>query len=117
MAAWLQLEACKAELNAAMEILSNHCQNPEGVIESEAENTPQPLILPGAPVEVRRARRTIKTGITKLQILLDEPADCVQELSRQVSIFFSDMTESCRNLSLSPSFSAEPTTCLHNLAR
>ena len=113
MAAWLQLEACKAELNAAIEILSNHCQNPEGLLEGETEDTPQPLVLPQAPVEVHRARRTIKASITKLQILLDEPADCVQELSKQVSISFFDFTDSCRNPSSSLSSSAEPTACMH----
>ena len=113
MAAWLQLEGYKADLNATIEVLSNHRQNPEGLVEDEAENTPQPLVLPEASVKVHRARRTIKASITELQILLEEPPDCVQELSGLVSLSFYDLTDGCRTPSSSLSSSAEPAACMH----
>lgn len=81
------LEAPTAELNAAIEILSCHCRNIERTSDFDVEfrNAPQPLIPPEAPAEAHRARRSIMANIAKLQTLLAEPSDFVQELARQVS--------------------------------
>ena len=81
MSAWAQLEAHTAELNAAIETLARHCRNIEA---DDARNAPQSLIPPEAPAEVHRARRPILANIAKLQTLLAEPEDFLQELARQV---------------------------------
>ena len=83
-----RLEAHTTELNAAMKTLTRHCRNIEATsdVEVEAGNAPQPLVPPEAPVEVHRARRPIMANIAKLQTLLAEPADFLQELARQVGL-------------------------------
>lgn len=85
MTGWALLEAHTAELNAAIETLHSHCRNIEGIsnFEVEARKAPQPLIPPEAPAEAHRARRSILANIAKLQTLLAEPADFLQELARQ----------------------------------
>ena len=99
MTGWAQLEAYTAELNAAVETLTSHCQNAEAPAEGDAENTPQALVPPEAPVEAHRARRPILANIAKLQTLLAEPADFLQELARQVGLSFSDVADRCWNSS------------------
>lgn len=83
-----RLEAHTTELNAAMKTLTRHCRNIEATsdVEVEAGNAPQPLVPPEAPVEVHRARRPIMANIAKLQTLLAEPADFLQELARQIQL-------------------------------
>ena len=91
MTGWAQLEAQMAELNASIETLTNHCRDIEitSDFEAEAGSAPQPLIPPEAPAEAHRARRPIMANIAKLQTLLAEPADFLQELARQVGLSLS----------------------------
>ena len=88
MTGWALLETRTethtTELNTAIEILTSHCRNTERAsdFEVEAKNAPQPLISP----EAHRARRPIMANIAKLQSLLAEPVDFIQELTRQVGL-------------------------------
>ena len=88
MTGWALLEARTethtTELITAIEVLTSHCRNKERTsdFEVEANNTPQPLISP----EALRARRPIMANIAKLQTLLVEPVDFLQELARQVGL-------------------------------
>ena len=88
MTGWALLEARTethtTELNTAIEVLTSHCQNDERTsdFDVEANNAPQPLISP----EAHRARRPIMANIAKLQTLLVEPVDFLQELARQVGL-------------------------------
>ena len=84
-----QLEAYTTELNAAIEIFSSHCRNIEGTSDFGVEvgyAPPPTLIPPTAPVEAHWARRAIMANTAKLQTLLAEPADFLQELARQVGL-------------------------------
>lgn len=93
MTGWAQLEAQTNELNAAIETLTRHARDFEATsdfeVKREAENAPQPLIPPEAPVEAHRARRPVMAKIAMLQTLLAEPADFLQELARQVGLSLS----------------------------
>ena len=88
MTGWALLEARTetntTEHNTAIEVLTSPCQNNERTsdFEVEANNAPQPLISP----EAHRARRPIMANIAKLQTLLVEPVDFLQELARQVRL-------------------------------
>ena len=88
MTGWTLLEdrteTHTTELNNAIEVLTSHCRNIERTsdFEAEAKNAPQPLISP----EAHRARRPILANIAKLQTLLVEPVDFLQELARQVGL-------------------------------
>ena len=94
MTGWAELEAHTTELNAAIETLTTHCRSIEVNLsfEAEARNAPQPLIPPEAPAEAHRARRPVMANIAKLQTLLAEPADFLQELARQVGLSLSPTT-------------------------
>ena len=83
-----KLGAHTAELNAAIETFTSHCRNMEYASDLELDpgNASQPLIPPEAPAEAHRARRPIMANIAKLQTLLAEPADFLQELARQVGL-------------------------------
>ena len=88
MTGWALLEARTethtTELNNAIEVLTSHCRDIERTsdFEVETKNGPQPLISP----EAHRARRPILANIAKLQTLLVEPVDFLQELARQVGL-------------------------------
>ena len=88
MTGWSLLEARTethtTELNTAIEVLTSHCRNTERIsdFEVEANHAPQPLISP----EAHRLRRPIMANIAKLQTLLVEPVDFLQELAKQVGL-------------------------------
>lgn len=113
------LEAHTAELNAAIETLTNHCRNVERISDFEVEirNAPRPLIPPEAPAEAHRARRSIMANMAKLHTLLAEPVDFLQELARQVSAppFFR-LRWFIPTSKLMVIVSAESVTRLHKLA-
>lgn len=88
MTGWALLEARTethpTELDSAIEVPTSHYRNtePTSDFEVEANNAPQPLITP----EAHRARRPIMANVAKLQSLLVEPVDFLQELARQVGL-------------------------------
>lgn len=85
MTSLAQLESYTNELSAAVKSLANHARNVEdSTVDFAAASTPQPLVRPDAPSDAHRARRTVLSVIAKLQTLLGEPADFLQQLSRQV---------------------------------
>ena len=86
-----QLEACASELSTAVKILADYCRNAEAPVEFAAGNAPQPLVPPDAPSETHKARRSIMANVAKLQILLSEPADFLQQLAVQVCLSFPSM--------------------------
>lgn len=86
MSGLAQLEAYASDLSAAVKNLANYCRNVENPGGFTAENVLQPLVLPEAPTEVHQARRSILANVAKLQLLLDEPADFLQQLAKQVFI-------------------------------
>ncbi|RMD39344.1 hypothetical protein DV735_g5783, partial [Chaetothyriales sp. CBS 134920] len=72
-----QLEACASELATAAETLARHYRH--SAIVGDSDSSP-PLPTPG---EALRARRSIKANITKLQGLINEPEDFLQQLAAQ----------------------------------
>ena len=84
MTGWTQLDAYTKELNGAIETLTNHLRKTGARSEDGVESTPQPLISPEAPVDAHRARQSAMTSIAKLQTLLVQPRDFLQELTKQV---------------------------------
>lgn len=78
MTTWPQLEAYTTELVAAVTTLISQCQN---VDDGSGVDVP-----PEAALEARWARRTTMANIAKLQTLLVEPVDLLQELARRVGI-------------------------------
>ncbi|MCJ1251841.1 hypothetical protein MMC30_009079 [Trapelia coarctata] len=83
MSSLAQLEAYTSELAAAVEKVAKYCRNIEVPVDFAAGNTPQPLVPPEAPSEAHRARRSIVANVAKLQTLLAEPADFLQQLAGQ----------------------------------
>jgi hypothetical protein len=78
---WAQLEAYSNELIAAVNALVRHRANASGDCPT---GMPQPLISADAPNQAHHARRSIKANIAKLQVLIDEPVDFLQQLVAQV---------------------------------
>lgn len=78
-----QLEAYTSELAAAVKSLANYCRNVEA---GNTGKTPQLLVPPDAPREAQRARRAVLANVAKLQTLLGEPADFLQQLAAQVRL-------------------------------
>lgn len=74
-----QLETHTKELVTAVKNLANYYRNAE-----VHYSTPQLRVPSEAPSEIHRAKRTILASVTKLQMLLDEPADFLQRLAGQV---------------------------------
>lgn len=73
-----QLQSYVNELTSAAKIVTDHC--PEANIISKNHIT----IPSNAPSEVHRARRNLLAVASKLQTLLAEPADFIQQLASQV---------------------------------
>lgn len=86
MSSLAQLEAYTSELAAAVQKLANCCRTLEGPLQFAVGNTPQPLDLSEAPSEAHQAQRLIVDNTYKLQTLLSEPADFLQQLTRQVRL-------------------------------
>ena len=86
MTSLVQLEAYTSELAAAVKSLAISCRNVHAPVDFGAGIPPRPLVPPGAPSEARRARRSIMANLAKLQTLLDEPADFLQQLAGQVRL-------------------------------
>ncbi len=84
-----QLEAYTNELAAAVKTLASYCRNFEAPVDFPAGNTPKPLVQPEAPSDAHQARRSIIANATKLQTLLDEPTDFLQQLAGHVRLSFS----------------------------
>lgn len=78
---WAQLEAYGNELTAAVNALVRLRANASG---DSPASLPQPLISADAPNQAHHARRSIKANIAKLQVLIDEPIDFLQQLVAQV---------------------------------
>lgn len=117
MNGWVLPNTYTTELNAVIRNLSKYRQDAEISSQGGVENTPQPLVPPGAQIEAHQARRAVMANIAKLQILLDEPADFLHKLAKQVSHSFSYLTD--RRWRLSPwiPLPPEPTSRLYKLAR
>lgn len=88
MTSLAQLEACTNDVATAVQSLADYCWNFEGPVEVAAGNTPQPLVPPEAPSEAHQTRRSILANVAKLQTLLYEPADFIQQLAAQVRSAF-----------------------------
>ncbi|KAL8747707.1 MAG: hypothetical protein Q9190_000448 [Brigantiaea leucoxantha] len=78
-----QLEAYTAQLAADVGEFVKHCRNAEVPIGSVAGDAPQPLIPLEAPSNAYQVRRSIMANTTKLQTLLGEPTDFLQQLASQ----------------------------------
>ncbi|PYH86369.1 hypothetical protein BO82DRAFT_300183 [Aspergillus uvarum CBS 121591] len=83
MAYLAQLEAVSRDLSAAVEELASHYRN--GGINSLGARPPQ-LLPTGAPPDVRRARESALASLTRLQVMLAEPTDLLQNLAGQVQL-------------------------------
>ncbi|PYI14342.1 hypothetical protein BO99DRAFT_345279 [Aspergillus violaceofuscus CBS 115571] len=83
MAYLAQLEAVSRDLSAAVEELASHCRH--GGIDSLGVRPPQ-LLPTGAPPDVHRARESALASLTKLQVMLAEPTDLLQNLAGQVQL-------------------------------
>jgi len=88
MSSLAQLEAYTSELVAAAQRLAHYCRDIEAPLDFATGNAPQPLVPPEAPSEAHRARRSMMAGLAKLQTLLGEPADFLQQLAGQVRYSF-----------------------------
>ena len=86
MAAWVHLDACRHELNAAINVLARHSRKVEATSESGCSKETQLLLPPDAPLEAHRARRAILMKTSDMQSLVAEPVYFLQELARQVSL-------------------------------
>ena len=86
MAGWAQLEACRHELNAAINVLARHGRNAEANSDFKVGNETQLSLPSDAPVEAHQARRSILTKLSELQTLLAETVHFLQELARQVGV-------------------------------
>ncbi len=88
MTSLAKLEAYTSELAAAVKSLAKYCQNVEAPSDFGNGKMPQPLVVPEAPTEAHQARRSIMANVAKLQTLLVEPADFLQQLAVQVRLSF-----------------------------
>ena len=86
MTSLAKLEAYTSELAAAVKNLAKYCQNVDAPFDFRVEKLPQSLTGPEASTEAYQARRSIIANIAKLQILLIEPADFLQQLAVQVRL-------------------------------
>jgi hypothetical protein len=86
MTSLTQLEISISELAAAANSFTSHCQGFDTLIDYNPDKTPQPLIPDEAASEAHRARRSILSNIFKIQRLLVEPADFLQQLAIQVRV-------------------------------
>ena len=73
-----QLETYANELAVVAKTLAGYCQD------AGAGSTPQSAIPRDAPFEVHRARRNALSILARLHVLLAEPVDLIQHLSKQV---------------------------------
>jgi hypothetical protein len=76
-----KLEAYVNELSNAAITLTNYCRNVQGYAVGQPS---KPFLSAKAPSEVHLARWAILSSVTKLQVLLSEPADFLQQLATQV---------------------------------
>jgi hypothetical protein len=73
-----QLQSYVNELSSAAKVITDHC--PDANL-----NLASHISIPNnAPSEVHRARRNLLAVTTRLQALLAEPADFIQQLASQV---------------------------------
>ncbi|KAJ5738569.1 hypothetical protein N7493_001724 [Penicillium malachiteum] len=68
-----RFEGYARQLSDAAEALSTYCKLLHG----------QPFVSANAPSEIRQARQSILSSISSIQILLNEPADFLQQLATQ----------------------------------
>jgi hypothetical protein len=80
MASLTQLEAYTRELSAAVKSLVLHGRNGDSL----ADWTGRAGADAPPPDEAQRARRAVLANVAKLQTLLAEPADFLQQLAKQV---------------------------------
>ena len=88
MSSLAQLEAYTSELVVAAKSLAQYCRNIEAPVHFAAGNAPHSLVPPEAPSQAHRARRSMMASLAKLQTLLGEPADFLQQLAGQVRYSF-----------------------------
>lgn len=77
-----QLETYANELAAVAKTLAGYCHD------TGAGSTPHLAIPRDAPVGIHRARRNALSIIARLHVLLAEPADLIQQLSKQVRCLY-----------------------------
>lgn len=73
-----QLQSYVNELSSAAKIITDHCPDANLTLASHIS------IPNNAPSEVHRARRNLLAVTARLQALLAEPADFIQQLASQV---------------------------------
>jgi hypothetical protein len=73
-----QLQSYLNELSSAAKIITDHC------LDTNVSLAPHISIPNNVPSEVHRARRSLLAVTTRLQTLLAEPADFIQQLASQV---------------------------------
>ena len=78
------LEEYANELVAAVNNLANCCRNGKTSVDFAAGKLSPAFVPPESSPEMHRTRRTIKANIAKLQRLLEEPVDFLQQLAVQV---------------------------------
>lgn len=84
-----KFEAYVNELSNAAITLANYCRNVQSRGDCAVEQPSQPFLSAKAPSQVHLARWAILSSVTKLQVLLSEPADFIQQLATQVCSSFS----------------------------
>lgn len=109
MASLNQLETEINELLTAAKALVDHCRAAGGGLFAPASpsSTPRPAVPPEAPDDAHRARRNVLAIVTRLQMLLAEPADFIQHLACQVrhlSYFIPRSAKLCAVMSLCLTF-------------
>ncbi|KAI1504044.1 O-methyltransferase family protein [Biscogniauxia marginata] len=77
MASLSQLETYTTELATAARALADQCRD------AGLGSTPDLALSRDAPLEVHRARRNVLTAVAKVQTLLAEPVDFIQQLASQ----------------------------------
>jgi hypothetical protein len=80
-----QLESATRELTAAITTIADSCRSREAPADAGASDKPPELLISWlASREAHCAQRTVLASIAKLQALLREPADFLQQLAVQV---------------------------------
>jgi len=82
------LEAHVTSISDGFKLLAERCR--DAGINSTLSGAPSPPVIPSdAPAEIHRQRQTLLAGAIRLQTLLSEPMDFIQNLAKQVgSLFF-----------------------------
>ena len=89
MSSLRQLQTHTNDLAVAAKTLAEHCRD------TGVGSTLHLTVPVDAPCEVHRARRNVLAIVARLQTLLAQPVDLIQQLSSQVCRFFPEDPEPC----------------------